>query len=282
MVVLNITEHQADYAEEPLKRPIPFIEVCTAGPRVVPLLIEALNSFPARKLLIAQALALCGSKAGVPLLVESLEKSLSGSRLPPLTKTILHAGIPPDQGAMPDSGYLLYTLGMTRDRRAIPIWRRVAELLKPTEEQFRSKTESPFNYIDAVCFGAERLGDPAALPALEALHSHALLRDQTTRKGFQPDFLVERRAMLELGIAKAKARCGGASGYEILIDYLDDNRAALAEQAHLNLVRLAGLDLGKTAASWKQWLKSSRDALGPNPLTEDLDNVYEREILVSA
>ena len=43
--------------------------------------------------------------------------------------------------------------------------------------------------------------------------------------------------MLELGIAKAKARCGGASGYEILIDYLDDNRAALAEQAHLNLVR---------------------------------------------
>ena len=183
---------------------------------------------------------------------------------------------------MPDAAYLLYTPGMARDRGAIPVWRRVAELLKPAEEQFRSKTESPFNYIDAVCFGAERLGDPAALPALEALHGHAVLRDQTTRKGFQPDFLVERRAMLELGIAKAMARCASARGYELLIDYLDDNRAALAEQAHLNLIRLAGLDLGKTAAGWKQWLESSRHALEPHPLTEDLDAVYEREILVSA
>jgi hypothetical protein len=77
------------------------------------------------------------------------------------------------------------------------------------------------------------------------------------------------------------ARCGSARGYEILADYLDDNRATLAEQAHLNLVRIAGLDLGKDGSAWNQWLEASRGALEPVPLTEDLDAVYDREILVS-
>jgi hypothetical protein len=277
-----LLSYQEDYANEALTRPIPFVEVCSAGPRVVPILIEALKSSPARKPLIAQALALCGSRAAVPVLIEVLDRSLSENRLPPRTKNILHANIPPDQGAMPDAAYLLYNLGMTRDPRAIKVWRRVAELLRPEDEHFRSRTESPFHYIDAVCYGAERLGDPAAIPVLESIRSHSLLRNQTTRKGFQVDFLIERRAMLELGIAKALARCTSPKGYELLIEYLDDNRAALAEQAHRNLIRITGLDYGKDAAAWKQWLRESADQLLPCPLTEDLDAMYERDILVIA
>ncbi len=272
--------YQREFAEHALRQQIPFVEVCACGPRAVPLLIEALEAHPAHRLLIAQALAHCGSKAGVEVLVAELERSLA-DRLPPRANNILHANLPPDQGAMPDTAYLLYCLGLARDRRALPVWRRVAGLLRPEEQQFRSRTESPYHYVDAVCYGAERLGDPAAIPILESLHSHSLLRDQNTQKGFQVDFMLERRAMLELAIARALARCGSAKGYAILIAYLDDNRACLAEHAHLNLVRLSGQDWGMQRASWEKWLVIAKSNLEPCPLIEDLDVVFEREILVS-
>ena len=272
--------YQESYADEPLRKAIPFVEVCTAGPRVVPILVEALNQKPSRPLLVAQALAMCGSNAGVPLLIEAIERSLTAAdRLPPRTKAINHANVPPDQGAMSDTAFLLYNLGMTRDRRALPVWERVAHLLKPTPEQFRSRTESPFHYVDAVCYGAERLGATEAVPILEKLHSHDMLRSQGTKKGFQPDHLVERQAMLELAIARALARCGSAAGYELLIGYLTDNRAALAEQAHINLTRITGLDFAKQPQAWTKWLEEHRGALTSQPLTADLDAWYETEIL---
>jgi hypothetical protein len=272
--------YQETYADEPLRKAIPFVEVCTAGPRVVPILIETLNDKPSRPLLVAQALAMCGSNAGVPLLIRAIERSIAAAdRLPPRTNSINHANVPPDQGAMADTAFLLYTLGMTRDRRALPIWNRVAELLNPTAEQFRSKTESPFHYVDAICYGAERLGAPEAVPILEKIHSHEMLSNQGTRKGFQPDYLVERQAMLELAIARAMARCGSSRGYELLVHYLDDNRAALAEQAHINLTRITGLDFAKQSQVWTKWLADNRAALEPHPLTADLDAWYETDIL---
>lgn len=62
-------------------------------------------------------------------------------------------------------------------------------------------------------------------------------RSRSTKAGAQPDHVLERIAILELALGKALARCGSAAGYRVLIEYLDDNRAALAEQAHSNLVR---------------------------------------------
>jgi ribulose 1,5-bisphosphate synthetase/thiazole synthase len=272
--------YQETYEDEALDKAIPFVEVCTAGPRVVPFLLEALEARPSRSILLAQALALCGSTAGVPLLIEQIERSLrSADRLPPLTRKILHANIPPDQGAMPDAAYLLYSLGMVPDARALRLWSMVADLLSPTPEQFRSRTESPFHYVDAVCYGAERLGSRDALPILAKMHSHELLRNQRMLTGFQADYLVERQAMLELGIAKAMARCGGQKGYEVLIDYLDDNRAALAEQAHLNLCRITGVNYGFDRASWLRWLEKQNGTFELRPLRVDLDAWYEPEIL---
>ena len=85
--------------------------------------------------------------------------------------------------------------------------------------------------------------------------------------------------MLELSIARAMARCGSPAGYSLLVTYLDDNRAALVEQAHINLTRLTGLDLGKQSAVWSKLLEENRASILPRPLTVDLDAWYEADIL---
>lgn len=67
--------------------------------------------------------------------------------------------------------------------------------------------------------------------------------------------------MLELGIARAMARCGSPDGFDLLVDYLDDVRALLAERAHSELIDLTGVDYGKDAVAWASWLKASRSTL---------------------
>ena len=64
---------------------------------------------------------------------------------------------------------------------------------------------------------------PAAIPILEKLHAYPVLRGLATRKGFQSDYLLERRAMLELALGKAMARCGSPQGLSLLIAYLEDD-----------------------------------------------------------
>lgn len=70
--------------------------------------------------------------------------------------------------------------------------------------------------------------------------------------------------MLELGIARALARCGSPEGYEVLAAYLDDVRALLAERAHDELIDLTGVDLGKDAQAWSTWLLTNQPALRSN------------------
>jgi hypothetical protein len=182
-------------------------------------------------------------------------------------------------GAMPDVVYLMFALGLARDKRSLPVWRRVADILDPREEDFRDRYQDTYCYVDAVCFGAERLGDPDAIPILEKLHANPALRNQGSRKGAQPDYFKERQAMCELAIGKAMSRCGSAKGFALVISYLDDNRAMLTEQAHSHLVRIAGRDCGKNGAAWTEWLKQAAGSLTPQPLVEDLDISYEPEIL---
>jgi hypothetical protein len=81
--------------------------------------------------------------------------------------------------------------------------------------------------VVAVCQGAERLGDRAAVTVLHQIHQIPLFNDQVCVVGVQADYFLERRAMLELGIGRALARCDSESGYEILITYLIDTRSLL-------------------------------------------------------
>ena len=267
---------------EVFRERIPFAEVCTAGPRAVPILEAALQVARGdARMVVAQALAVCGSQAGVPTLIDRIEQMLAGlKKVPPRVTRVLYIQKPPDQGAMPEVCYLLYSLGMARDPRALAVWSRVTEILDPREEDFRDTLLGTFHYVDAICFGAERLGDPRAIPILEKLHGFPALHGQVSRSGFQPDYFPERQAMCELAIGKALSRCGSARGYAIVISYLDDNRGMLAEQAHSHLLRMAGCDYGKEAQAWTAWLKRWEGALRPQPLTEDLDIFYEREILI--
>jgi HEAT repeat protein len=230
---------------------IPLVEVCAAGPEIVPLLERALSDAAGlRRIHLAQALAMYGEPSAVPVLIEEIERQICGGRLPVRDTAIRHAGYPPDQGAMPDVVYLLYSLGMIRDARAIPVWERVANLLQPTEEGIRDRRQGIFYYVEALAWSAEQLGDPAAVPMLRRLHSFPVLREGVCRSGFQADFFQERQALLELMLARALARCGAPEGVDTLIDYLDDVRALLAEAAHDYLVVLTGMDMGKDRSGW--------------------------------
>jgi len=262
---------------------IPFCELCTAGPRAVPFLERALETATGdAKVMVAQALAVLGSQAGVPTLISKIQDMLAGlKKAPPRTNRIRYIEMPPDQGAMPDVCYLLYNLGMARDKRALPVWRHVAGILELREEEFRDMTHSPFHYVDAICYGAERLGDPEAIPILDSLRSFPALKNQVSKKGFQPDYFQERRAMCELSIARALSRCGSAAGYLIVIEYLADARAMLAEQAHSHLIRVTGRDCGKDVEAWRDWLEKTKSLLTPRPLVDDLDAAYETEILTT-
>ncbi|WP_180268918.1 FAD-dependent oxidoreductase [Streptomyces sp. Ru87] len=214
---------------------------------------------------VAQLLTLRGNRAGTDVLLSCLAERLSGDRLPPRTSRIREAQLPPDQSAMPDEAYLLHTLGFAREPRAVPLWERVARLLDAREEAFRDPAAAPFAWVDAVCAAAERLGDPAASPALERLHDRPSLHGQWRTGGIEADDLQERRALLELALGRALAHCGNPRGHRILVRYLDDNRALLAEQAHSRLTVLTGADHGKDAGAWRRHLAAAGPP-GPLPL----------------
>jgi len=102
---------------EVFRQKIPIVEICTAECRsAVPILRQALSqALDKRRVLLAQALAMFESPEAVPALVAEIERHLAEGSLPPRTSKILYTQLPPDQGAMPDVVYLIYSLGMTRD-----------------------------------------------------------------------------------------------------------------------------------------------------------------------
>ena len=117
----------------------------------------------------------------------------------------------------------------------------------------------------------ELLGDAEAIRTLSKLHSQPLLKNQSAKKGFQIDFQLELHALSEVTLARALARLGSTEGYETLIDYLDDNRATLAEFAHMTLEELTGYNNGKNPQLWREWLAGAKGSLKPIPLVNRLD-----------
>jgi hypothetical protein len=174
---------------------------------------------------------------------------------------------------------------MARDDRALPVWQRIVDLLaSATDEDVMDLCRSQYYYVDAVCFGAERLGDPRAIPMLEQLHGYAPFHGRESCSGYQVDWLEERIAHLELVIGRALARCGSADGYRILIRYLDDVRAPLARHAHAELAAISGREFGRDAGAWGTWLKQQAGSLAPVPWAAPTDAVasWDERILVDA
>jgi ribulose 1,5-bisphosphate synthetase/thiazole synthase len=266
---------------------IPLVDLCCAGPQAVPILEQAYRDASGiRRLRLAQALALLGCGTGVPTLADAILDQLASGQLPPRRSQIRHANrFAPDQGAMPEGAYLLYTLGMARDLGALSVWQRIVDLTASVRPEEICRQESGvFHYVDAVCLGTERLADPAAISLLQQLHGYPLFRGQRLTSGFQADHLPERVAYLEVAIGRALAHCASPDGLLILIDYLEDVRAVLAESAHDALIAVAGCDLGKDIAAWYAWLEDVGENLRPTPwlTTPEPALAWGQPILVAA
>jgi hypothetical protein len=138
-----------------------------------------------------------------------------------------------------------------------------------------------FYYVDSVCYAAERAGASGMIPLLEQLHAYAPLHSKTTYEGFQPDYIQERLAYLELVIGRALARCGNAEGFIILTSYLNDSRALLAEHAHTELVAITREDHGKDVREWSRWLEFNGENLASAPYRKPTEpmQVWDEAIL---
>ena len=265
---------------------VDIVDLMCTGPEIVPFfVVRYAEAEGTAKVLLAQVLAILGSDRGVETLVETCMAELAQDRLPIQEDAIIYKGIPPDQNAASNVAFLVYSLGHARDPRAIPVWRRVVDLLRhESPEDLMDKDRSMYHYVPAVCYGAERLGDPACVSLLEELAAHPALKDQlvTDPNALGADYVEERLAYLEVLVARCLARCGNPQGYVRLIDYLQDARAIHTEHALTELVRITGEDFGKDPALWADWLERHGDDLEPVPWQDVSDAVraWDETILV--
>ena len=291
-LVESIDENQPLYAfsdmrlDQVFQERIAIVDVVTAGEKAIPILEKAITQAEGKRgVLLAQMLAAMGTKSATPVLVAELLSQLSGEQLPMREHEVAQVDrFAPDQAAMPVTANLLYSLGMTRDRRALPVWQRVVDLLKDTkEEDVTSQEKAIFHYVDAVCLGAEQLGDRAAIPILKQLHNYPVFHGKGLLSGFQANYLKERQAYLEVVIGRSLARCGSPDGVVVLIDYLNDARGLLAEQAHDELVAITGKDFGKDVKAWTEWLEAEGETLMPKPWEgpNEAQTVWGRELLTT-
>jgi hypothetical protein len=266
-----------EYSNMPMfevyRKKIPFVEVCTSQRSVaVPILIEELEKSTGKKAIrIAQALAMFGHPAAVPILSSEIETYLQTGVLPKREKEIVYTELPPDQGAMPDLAYLIYALGLTRDRRSLPLMEKIVSLLSPTDEDFRDFYKGTFYYVDAVCFVLELLNNKDSIPMLKTLHMYNSLNQMYVYDHLDVDFVNERQALLELGLGRALALSGSPKGIKILISYLDDNRRILNEFAHITLIKTTGRNFEKDPITWNKWLDNNISTFASIPITERVE-----------
>jgi ribulose 1,5-bisphosphate synthetase/thiazole synthase len=248
---------------------IPFVEICCLGKAEMSKIRDAfLNADGKRRLLLAQVLAMMGDAGGVEVLMDEIMEQLASGQLPSRSQSIRNTQLPPDQGAMPDVVYWIYSLGMVRDPRAILIYKEVADALSRTSvEDFYSQTKGTYYYIDAICYGMERLGNAQCSTVLNQLQNLPYLKNQVLTDITTEDFVKDRLAFLELTIARAMIRCGLKTGIPTLINYLNDVRAPLREHAYELLVNDTGMDFKLDAEEWLRWYEQSEINLIPMPDT---------------
>lgn len=245
---------------------IPIVQVCMSGPEIIPMLREELEKpQSSRRLSVARALAWHGEQEVYPVLREYMMPFLIGDELPPRTFKVLHVQAPPDQGAMPELAYLLYTVAMLADERVIEILELAVDLLKPTWEKLSDGKYGMFYYVDSLCEIAERLGSSACIPALNRLLESPVFKERNTRQLIQADFFEERAAYLEIVIARALARCGDKQGLQVLIQYLNDARKLLVVHAHKELVAITDQSYTAQSELWQAWFDDI-DELKPCPV----------------
>jgi hypothetical protein len=235
----------------------------------LPLLRKGLpGATPAGRLDVAKALCFLGDGEGVPVLLEELRHQLGAEKLPASPQKSHDV---PDHGYAPEPCFLINAVGRARDRRLFPLLKPLAERLVISPE----KSDDAFSYVFAIAYACERIADPAAIEALEALADKPAIKSAALPVGSDPrksvSHVAERHAYLELCVGRALARCGSPRGYDTLIGYLGDIRGVLARSAHDELADLAGRDLGPSPGPWRHWLAQAPRPLQPKPYTRRLE-----------
>jgi hypothetical protein len=253
---------------------IPFVEVCTSpSQKAIPVLEEELKKSSGKmQLRIALALAMLGSESGAQTIYNEIKNQLHSS-LPVLKEHVEHSGpnnrTPPDQGAAPICANLIYALGMTRSDLNLFSIKLVSELFRAESiEDFKVKDKALFFYIDAVCYAANMIGSKMAIPHLKKIHHNQFLNNMSLKRGIEKDHVLERLSLMELILGRALARSGSAEGYEVLIEYLEDMRAVLAEFSHGTLIKITKRDFGKKKEEWSKWLTINKGGLKPVAMEE--------------
>lgn len=257
--------------EPNFRKKIPIVEICTSDPALaVPILEEELaQANGERQIRLAQGLAMFGANTAVPVLIAAIEATFADG--PVSTGASQTTKIFGQGGLVMVPADLLYSLAMCRDSRSLAVWDKMVDRIKTHPIDFSGELPPVFHFVDSICYGADLLGDPAAIPILKKLHSRPTLNHQSAKEGIQTDFSLEKRSLVELTLGRTLARLGDPEGYETLIAYLDDNRANMAEFAHLALEELTGRYNGKDPQAWNQWQAAAKSSLKPIPLLERVD-----------
>ena len=225
------------------------------------------------KVKIARALCCLGNTDAVPFLLDVIEKQVERG-LPSAYRPTLQ--YPPEHGWAPDPVYSLYAIGLAgAGRDAAPLMQKIASQIEDDAESFRTKRDSPFEYVKAICAVAERNPVPELLPALEALFRKTCLREQVVRYDddmrLAGDTVLERLAYLELCIGRALARGADRRGYDILLGYLDDVRGFLARSAEDELSDLLGEPPSRDRSGWQSLLEAKVAELRPKPFCKRIE-----------
>lgn len=212
------------------------------------------------KLTYAQLLAWFGIRRGADVLIERVKSALE-SGLASREVLVENVNTPPDQGAMPEIVHMIYSIGMSGDPKGLDVLQIVVPRIQTTEEAFLSKSLSLFDYIEAACFVAERIGG-SSVPWLKELHRKQNLNGQMKYDvRHTVDWIQERKAYLELRIGTALARLCCPDGFEILIAYLGDCRVVLSDYAYQQLRELTQQDFGKQPLLWSMFLSQKQVGL---------------------
>jgi HEAT repeat protein len=171
---------------------------------------------------------------------------------------------------MPEPVYVINALALAGEARVIPLLLRLVDRLK----LIPNKNDYQFCYVHAISYAMERLTDPEGIPVLERLLSDPAIKAHVLPRGADPrrcvDNVYERYGYLEFCLARALARCGSPRGYQILINYLDDQRLYLSRSALNELAELSGQDFGFATDDWRSWLASVPQPLPQKPYLKQI------------
>jgi len=220
-------------AVEAAKEDAKDVAAILASPeRALPLLRKAFAAAATEKekRIYAHVLAVLGDPAGVETLIAAVE-AFDG-----LDKGWRYTGMGQFGPNMSPLDRLIYALGCTGDRRAVPAIIAKAKLLRP---------ESEFSHFRAVALALERIGDPAAAGALAEVlnlsgvrgHARSAIEDVIEEAKRYPSWnATEPRSnsIRELMLGRALFLCGDRDGLgrRILEEYVKDLRGHLSRHAN--------------------------------------------------